>query len=706
MENRSINFFQSANLTNQESKQHFVVRQNEFHRIISEIKRDKMEGSVQHYIVLGHRGSGKSTLLRRIEAEICTDEDLSTRFMVVNLSEEQAGIYRLYDVWDAVIEEMKERKIAVEKVLWTGYSDDSIAYTRKLFLSIQQALKREKKKLILLVDNIDRIFDAIGEESHLLRELLTNYNDVRIVGGSTRMNEHYWKYEKPFYQFFSLIRLEALTADEVKILLLYWSDYLGQPVIRKFIEEHPGKLNTIRTLTDGMPRTLLYFIQLLIDRPNQNGFDYLRFILDQATPVYQERLLKLPPAQRKIVLELSFFRDAVKVEPLIDKCKMPGKVISAQLAQLEKAGIVEKIKGLKKNNLYRVAERFFNLWLVMTQGGPREKHQVKYLTLFLESWYDQTELQQLLTEHLNALKSGDLKPAYAAMMTKALVHSRFITLDERDELINKTTTYKGVKPLDISFLPEPSDKIFEKINRLLKDKKCNKAREELKAVDQENADKYFLYGLSYHIEGQLERAEDFYLQAIEKDHVNALFNLASVYDILGSTEEAEKYYLQAIEKGLVSALYNLAVFYYYENRNQTKALQLMEQIPPSNQDEKYKLFLAICLLWAGKMKEYENLIKEIVPEMIKEEQVENLEMLFRDLLVHHQSRTVWEWFMSEETGEQLKKLLQPLYFVTAGFINEERAKEEVLKAGPELKESIEQIREYILKRQEFYYGKS
>lgn len=672
MENRNIIFFQLANLTDKESRQHFVVRQNEFHRIISEIKRDNMEGSVQHFIMLGRRGSGKSTLLRRIEAEINMDIQLTKKFIVVNLSEEQAGIYRLHDVWDTVIREMKERNILIDEVLWIDYLDDTTSYSKKLFLSIQKVLKRDKKKLILLVDNIDRIFNAIGDESHLLRELLTNYNDIRIIGGSTRMSEHYWKYEKPFYQFFSLIRLEALTADEVKDLLLYWSDYLNRPVIREFVEKHPGKLNTIRVLTDGMPRTLLYFIQLLINRPHQNGFDYLRFILDKATPIYQERLLKLPPAQRKIVLELSFFWDAVNVQQLIEKCKMTSKVISAQLNQLEKSGIVEKLKGQKKNYLYRISERFFNLWLIMTQGGPMEKHQVKYLKLFLESWYDQIELKQILTEHLDLFKSGSLKPTYAAMMTKALANLPRITLNEQDDLIYKTMEYKGVEVKDVSYLPEPSDKIFRMTIQLIKDRKFKKARKELELIDQESANKYFYYGLSFHREGILE--------------------------------EAEKYYLHAIDKCNIDALYNLAVLYYFENKNQTKVLQLLEQIPLTKQDEKYQLFYPICLLWAGKMKKYEILIEEIIPELIKKEQLERLKLLFLELLTHHQSRMVWGWFTSKTYGEPLKKFNRPIYYVAAGMAGKE-AKEELLKAGPELEESIEQIKEYILVRQKLYYGK-
>ena len=66
----NINFFQSANNDGANVSRDFVVREKEYETIIEEIRRDKMDGSVQHYLLLGRRGSGKSTLLKRIEYEI------------------------------------------------------------------------------------------------------------------------------------------------------------------------------------------------------------------------------------------------------------------------------------------------------------------------------------------------------------------------------------------------------------------------------------------------------------------------------------------------------------------------------------------------------------------------------------------------------------------------------------------------------------
>jgi TPR repeat protein len=613
---KALYSYQNANLSGQDIIGHFVVRKNEFDLIISEIRRDDMTGSIQHYILVGRQGSGKSTLLSRIKAEINLDEKLSKKLLVVYLSEEQAGVYRLHDLWDLILRDLNARNIPTDHPQWSAVEEDTASYSRSLYLSIQKALKQKKQKLVLLLDNIDRIFDNIGDDAHLLRELLTNFKDLRIIGGSTRMSEHYWKYDKPFYQFFRIIRLDSLTSNEVRTLLGYWSQCLKLPAVKQFIEKNPGKIETIRVLTDSMPRTLQHFIEILIDRTHQNGFEYLRLILDRASPLYRDRLNYFPPAQRKVVLELSNFWDAVRVSQLIEACKMPGKLVSAQLSQLVGSEVVEKISTGKKDNLYRLSERFFNLWLLMTQGGPREKRQVKYLTVFLEAWYDQAELLALCKEHLESLGSSKLKPDYAALMTTALAHSKFLSVSDRDNIIRKTRSVKESISGYLDFLPLESQEIYRRVNERIESGDLAGARLLLASIEQDdaekdftmayiyyeekdypNAEKYYkmaagkgdvvsLYNLAllYHNSGRNQEAEKYYLQAIDKGHVDALNNLAVLYADSGRTTQAEKYYLQAIEKGVVNALYNLANLYKNSGRNEEAEKYYLQAIDKGHVD--------------------------------------------------------------------------------------------------------------------------
>lgn len=561
-----ITFYQVAHLTDDEVKSQFVIRKKEFDRVISEVRRDDMKGSIQHYIFIGQRGSGKSTLLRRIQAEINPDEVLSEKLVAIYLSEEQAGIYRLHDLWDRVCHELKEKGFEVEEVRWVTYEKDLIGFAKALYTAMQKALTKKGKKLVLLLDNIDRIFDSIKiSDAHLFREQLMNYKDVRIIGGSTRLSEHFWKYDQPFYEFFQIIPLEPMMESDLEELLLFWSDFLQEPDLKRFVENNPGKLNAVRILSDGMPRTMLSLMELFLNKPDQHGYEYLRYILDRATPVYQERLGNLSPMQQKVALELSFFWDAAMVKELSRAAHVDSKTLSALLGQLVEMQIVEKIKGTGKNFLYRLKERFFNLWLIMTQGGPRQKSQVKWLTVFLETWYEANELKTIYSDFSSQLADGKISPDRAVLMTKALAHSKYLSVSERDALLEQTKTLIGNQKEQLEFLPPKAGDVFNKVIELIKQHRLEEAQKELDSIEQKDNLKLSLQGGIYHAIGNYQEAEKYYLMAIDNGDVIANYNLAVLYYETQQNTKAEEYYLLAIKKGNRNAIYNLALLYHSMN---------------------------------------------------------------------------------------------------------------------------------------------
>ena len=104
-----LNVYQSANSDYLSIKNNFIVRHNEFEIIISSLKSKDVNDPLQNELILGRRGSGKSTLLKRIEIEIADDKELNSKYIPVNLAEEQAGIYRLFDLWEEVLKEMSHQ---------------------------------------------------------------------------------------------------------------------------------------------------------------------------------------------------------------------------------------------------------------------------------------------------------------------------------------------------------------------------------------------------------------------------------------------------------------------------------------------------------------------------------------------------------------------------------------------------------------------
>ncbi|TAH05868.1 MAG: hypothetical protein EAZ16_01170, partial [Sphingobacteriales bacterium] len=562
-----LNLYQAANTDNESLKRNFVVRTHEFNIIIDDLRQKKGKDPLQHELVLGRRGSGKSTLLKRLQIAVEEDPKLSERYVAINLAEEQASIYRLSDLWYEVLQELS---IKVQNTLqlraFSSFANNQ-DYTRYLYAQIHELLQNNAKKAVLLLDNFDRILENLADDAHLLREILQNHNDLQIIGGSTRLDEHFWRYDKPFYEFFRRHRLEALTFDEIHQLLGHWSALLEVPQLKDYALQNRGKIEALRILTDGLPRTLQFFIQILLQDHNLYGYDYIKKVMDKATPIYQERLNSLSPAHRKIVLELAFLWEAASTKQLVDKCRMESKVLSSLLKQLYGYGIIEKIETSNKNHLYRIAERFFGMWLIVTQGNPDQKRKAKFLTIFLETWYDSHQLQDLASSYLTKLKNQKIGFDKASVLSKAFSQSKYITTAQRDELISHTRQLceGNFQPHD---LPETFGIIDAKIKAF---EEAGKYEEALALFDEieneEDGIKFYGKGVFNHKLNKIEEAEKHYLLAIEKGHIEALNNLAVLYGNQGKLAEAKRYWDSAIEKGNINALNNLAIIYYNQGKS-------------------------------------------------------------------------------------------------------------------------------------------
>ncbi len=524
-----LTFYQSANSSPEAMKRNFLVRIAEFEAIIEQLRNKKYPDPVQHELILGRRGSGKSTLLRRIQIEIDEDADLSAKYIAINLAEEQASIYRLSDLWFEVLEELMIR-LGQRKSL-DKFSDfpDNQAYTRYLYAQIHQLLQAVNKKAVLLLDNLDRILENFDDDANLLRETLLNHNDLAIIGGSTRMDEHFWRYDKPFYEFFRRHRLEGLTFGEIHDLLNHWAAEMNLPVLHNYALRNQGKVEAIRILTDGLPRALQFFIQILLHDSALYGFDYLRKVMDRATPLYQERLNNLTAPQRKIVQEMAFHWEAIPTKLLAERCRMESKLISSYLKQLDGFGIIETIPTGNKNHLYRIAERFFNMWLIVTQGNPDQKRRAKYLTLFLESFYDGHELVELAKGHIEKLKAGEIGFDKAMVLSKGLVHSRFIGVVDRDIIINLTKDLFPQSGL-LAELPRTFSEIHQEAVAFIENKKFKEAINRLDEIENESDGfKELLKGKCFHEMNNIEKAELSFQKSANKKNVWAMYELANMY---------------------------------------------------------------------------------------------------------------------------------------------------------------------------------
>ncbi|MBN9382814.1 MAG: ATP-binding protein [Chitinophagaceae bacterium] len=696
----NFNFYQNANAEASEIKENFLIRQIEYSIIIEDIKRHHGDSSTQHYLLVGRRGSGKSTLLKRLQVELETDARLRQLYIAINPAEEQANMYRLYDLLEEVIRELEHNDINVGEY---EFHEDTHAFTRQLFSMIHAAVERSGKRLVLLLDNMDRIFDNIGEDAHLLREDLLNYSgDIKIIGASTRVTEHFWRYDKPFYEFFRIFKLEPLTSEEMKTLLLNWSKRLNLPQIEEFVQNKPGQLETIRILTDGLPRTLQFFVNILLTRDPETGYEYLRLIMDSMTPLYQERLNSLPPAQRKIVLQMAFIWEAAGAGDIAAVTRMENNLVSAQLKQLAGKGIVEKLDTGGRNHLYRLAERFFNLWLIFTQGSPGEKRKAKYLTIFLENFYDAEEIQKLAVEHLKEIEEGKIEPNKAAVLTKAYAHSKYISSAVREMLIEKTLLLPGVLEEMRKQLPPMVKDILKDVNDLTDERAWKKAFSSIETIEQNDGVKDLLKAFVYFKMGDCEKAEPFFLAAIDKGIKGCLTTIAWMYLSESKFDLAEGYVLKALAEGEKESIqlqyFVLSGAYYGQNKAKPQTVDIIKELAKVDPSEHVQSFLPVVKAWNGEFSELERDIEHLL-----ESRNPFISRTLIELLAHYQANLVHKFFLQEKFGKQLTEELLPLYYATQELVDHDPKKSLIMP--PELQQPVNDLLNRIKESQQFYYGK-
>ncbi|MBU3160636.1 hypothetical protein KPL37_12855 [Clostridium frigoris] len=414
MQTSSVSFYNPNNLTEKELVDSFVIRKKEFQKIINDIKSSDMIYPEQHYMIEAQKGYGKTTLLKRLYFEIKGDTQLKERLIPVILPEEQYNIRRLFKLWEVVAQDLE-----LESNEFIGLYDQMYKHSKEddyediCFKIIEQRLKEKNKKLILLIDNTEYILKKFKLiEQQKLREILLTSAEIRFIGASSDVLEFTFDYDKPFYDFFKIIKLKGLTTEETNKFLEKLGESFNKKDMNELIKSNKGKIEAFRRLTGGVPRIM----SLLFNSVRCNMglvFKDIDTLSDRLTPIYKQVMDNLSPVQQEIVDIIALNFDCITTKEIAGIIRMQSKEVSAQLNQLEKNGVINKIPVNKKNYMYQIKDRFFNVWYLIRFGGEKEKQQVLWLVDFLGTWCSRETL-------INKTESKDFSTVYELSKTLLL----------------------------------------------------------------------------------------------------------------------------------------------------------------------------------------------------------------------------------------------------------------------------------------------
>jgi TPR repeat protein len=345
--------------------------------------------------------------------------------------------------------------------------------------------------------------------------------------------------------------------------------------INTILDEQPERVESLRRLTGGVPRTIVLLFEIFLDDLDGNSFKDLEKILDRVTPLYKHRLDNLSTQQQLIIDAIAQNWDAVSTKDIAKKIRMPGKAVSAQLAQLEKNQLIKKISTSTKNFLYQINERFFNIYYLMRQGKRRNRNKVLWLVKFFEIWCSERELVTRTQRHIEALRKGKLYDKHAFYVAQALSKQK-IPFELQHELLGETRKYLTSKKSEYSKELDKSHlEVYEEVVEDVEKAYYESAKKKLvhDGIKSEEVN-YIIGNILFEKKKDLDRAIQFYLEAIQQGHADSIYNLAWQYqNEFKDIKKAEQYYLKAVEKGDSNAMFNLALMYENEFKDLLKTKQ-------------------------------------------------------------------------------------------------------------------------------------
>ena len=544
----------------------FVIREREYQQLIESINADMPNQAPQHIILQGVRGMGKTTLMYRAFYEL-NNRYREEGVLPVIFSEEQYSVRALYKLWEEIAQYLEENEPAYSGILQKMESLESAnddAYEGQSFELLKNEIKKQDHRLVLFIDNFGVMVDKFKKrDQQRLREILIDFPRIKIIGGSAVVLESFYRYDKPFFEFFKVLHLDKLNTQEVRTMLrMLGKRYGNQDEVEEIITNQPGRVESLRILTNGVPRTIVLLFNIFLDNINGNSIDDLKQLMDRVTPLYQHRMDNLPPQQQEIVEKLALNWDGMSVAELKKKTRMSSKAISAQLNNLEKSQIITSAKSSGKNKFYQLEERFFNIWYLMHHAPRSYKKKVIWLTRFLELWCGDQTLRKSLKYFEIRLKNEALNPEYTLSLVYAYAQARGVSGAERDGLIetaqNSLQTYN---PELVKALPRKTNDFFEQLESLVNKKALNEATGLIEQTALPKSISDTLMGFVKHKAQLYKEAEEYYLRACEDNEVGAMYSLGLLYIEKKDFENAEKYLLMAIDRGNVEAMFNLGTLY-------------------------------------------------------------------------------------------------------------------------------------------------
>ena len=404
--------YNPAQLTPDELKASFVARGETLAEMLRFLREQTPSRPCQHMMLIGPRGMGKTTLGLRFLHAVEESPELAAIWQPVPFHEESYGIGDLADFWLAALHHLSR---ATDNPEWADKAEalardqrDQERLAAYALAALTDHCQTSGRRLILFVENLDGILHQLRNEreAHALRANLIERPEILLLGSANAVFDAIRSHAQPFYEFFRLVTLEGIGAEETARLLDTLAGQEGRPDIPQALNLERGRLETLRRLTGGNPRLLVLACRMLIESPLGSAFEDLEQLIDEQTPYFKARIEELPIQARKVFDCLANGWTPMLAKEVAGAAKLSSSHASAQLKQLVERGYAQEIRlPGEKRTRYEVGDRFYNIYYVL-RFSRTNRRRLERLVAFLHDLFGTSGMRPMYPTFLETLRLG------------------------------------------------------------------------------------------------------------------------------------------------------------------------------------------------------------------------------------------------------------------------------------------------------------
>lgn len=573
-----ISVFMPQRLSDDEVERLFIMRGELFQTLIDSIRSEGRGGIPQHHLLIGQRGMGKTTLLKRVDVAL-KKQPLQQAFIPLTFPEEQYNIDRLSKFWlnslDAVADTLQaegdeQRAFALDAEIagLTAIKNEQ-ELSQQAYDTFQRVTQALNRRPVLLLDNLNLIFDRLGETAQSkLRKIITEPGAPIIISASPETFDENLRYDAPFYDAFAVHYLEKLSFRQMLAMLRHLSELTDQTkLLSQLTPENRPRLETLHALTGGNMRTVVILFSLIAQGLSSDVFQDLEALIDQMTPLYKSRFEELAPQAQVVVDAVALNWHPCNLETLRERTSLENNQLSVQLDRLSKSGWISRL-GKRKAVRYEINERFFNVWYLMRRAVRRQRQEMVWLTRFMQVFFTRPQLTQHARDFMRSVyeRENEHELGYGLALSRALPNQTGARLKARiyHHLLRKVegnlTKLEDMPGVNIDEVDEGMVETY-------------KVEESVRLVE-EARNRY----VNYEPEEGLQIAENQCRKAVELNPGNdvAWDALGDVLEEIGEKEEAKKCYEKAIELNKHNESAWIGKAFLYGESNPEKTIDVVE----------------------------------------------------------------------------------------------------------------------------------